>query len=110
MAKHVVSQKINLLIFVTLLLMTLITVDVAFYNFGWLNIYIALTIATIKATLVVLYFMHLRYSERLNMVFVAAGVFWLIIMIALTAGDIFTRDWEPNPQGWPSIILPSRWW
>lgn len=108
MAKHVVSQRIYLLIFVTLLLLTLVTVDVAFYNFGLLNIYIALTIAIIKATLVALYFMHLRYSEHLNTVFLAAGLFWLIIMIALTASDVLTRDWEPNPQGWPSLILLMR--
>jgi len=60
MSNHVVPQKIYYLVFATLLCLTLITVDVAFYNFGWLNIYIAMIIATFKATIVVLYFMHVR--------------------------------------------------
>jgi len=110
MAQHVLPQKIYIYIFVTLLLLTAVTVDVAFFNAGWLNLYIALTIATCKATLVVLYFMHLRYSERLNWVFVGAGVFWLLIMLALTLSDIFTRGWEPIPQGWTSVVLPYSWW
>lgn len=105
MAQHIVPQKVYLLVFVTLLLLTLVTIDVAFYDLGILNIYIALSIATFKATMVVLYFMHLKYSERLNMIFVIVGLFWLIIMIALTASDIFTRKWEPVPQGWTSLIL-----
>jgi cytochrome c oxidase subunit 4 len=103
MGQHVIPQKVYILIFVTLILLTLVTVDVAFYDFGWLNLYIALTIATCKATIVMLYFMHLRYSERLNWVFVGAGFFWLLLMIALTMGDIFTRGWEPSPPAWTSI-------
>ncbi len=110
MAHHVLPQKIYIFIFITLLLLTGVTVEVAFFNFGWLNLYIALTIATTKATLVLLYFMHLRYSERINMVFIGAGVFWLLIMIALTLSDIFTRGWEPNPEGWSSLIMPLGWW
>jgi cytochrome c oxidase subunit 4 len=110
MAQHIVPQKIYLLVFVTLLLLTLVTVDVAFYDLGILNIYIALAIATFKATIVVLYFMHLKYSERLNMIFVAAGLFWLIILIVLTASDIFTRQWEPVPQGWTSAVLLLGGW
>ena len=106
MAQHVLPQKIYIYVFVTLLLLTAITIDVAFFNAGWLNLYIALTIATCKATLVVLYFMHLRYSERLNWVFVGAGLFWLVIMLALTLSDIFTRRWNPDSAPWPSVILP----
>jgi cytochrome c oxidase subunit 4 len=110
MAKHVIPQRIYILIFVTLLMLTLVTVDVAFYNFGWLNLYIALTIATCKATLVILYFMHLRYSERLTWVFVGAGLFWLALLIGLTIGEIFSRGWSPVPSGWTSVVLPARWW
>jgi cytochrome c oxidase subunit 4 len=54
---------------------------------------VALTIAVIKATLVVLYFMHLRYSSKLTQVVVAAGVCWLIILFALTLSDYLTRHW-----------------
>ena len=91
MAQHVIPQKVYYLIFVTLICLTLVTVDVAFYNFGWLNLYIAMTIATIKALIVVLYFMHVRYSPRLTWIFAGAGVVWLIIMFSITMSDYFTR-------------------
>jgi cytochrome c oxidase subunit 4 len=91
MAHHVIPQKIYVLVFVTLICLTLITVDVAFYNFGFLNIYIAMTIATCKALVVVLYFMHVRYSPKLTWIFAGAGIFWLIIMFALLVSDYVTR-------------------
>ncbi len=88
---HIVPQKIYLLIFATLLCLTLITVDVAFYNFGFLNLWIALSIATIKATVVVMYFMHVKYSSKLTWVFAIAGVFWLVILFVLLFSDYLTR-------------------
>ena len=91
MAHQVIPQKIYVLVFVTLICLTLITVDVAFYNFGFLNIYIAMTIATCKALVVVLYFMHVRYSPKLTWIFAGAGIFWLIIMFALMVSDYLTR-------------------
>jgi cytochrome c oxidase subunit IV len=91
MSHHVVPQKIYFLVFATLLCLTLITVDVAFYNFGWLNMYIALAIATIKATVIVLYFMHVKFSSRLIWIFAVAGLFWLVILFTLTFGDYLTR-------------------
>jgi len=91
MSQHVVPQKVYLLVFATLLCMTLITVDVAFYNFGWINIYIALLIATFKATIVVMYFMHVKYSPKLTWAFALAGIFWLIILMTLLLSDYFTR-------------------
>jgi cytochrome c oxidase subunit 4 len=91
MAHHVIPQKVYVLVFVTLICLTLITVDVAFYNFGFLNIYIAMTIATCKALIVVLYFMHVRYSPKLTWIFAGAGIFWLIILFALLVSDYLTR-------------------
>jgi cytochrome c oxidase subunit 4 len=88
---HVVPQKVYLLVFATLLCLTLITVDVAFYNFGWLNLYVALAIATIKASIVVMYFMHVKYSPRLTWLFALAGMFWFVILIVLTLSDYMTR-------------------
>ena len=88
---HVVPQKIYVLVFVTLLCMTLITVDVAFYNFGWLNIYLALIIATFKATIVVMYFMHVKFSPRLTWLFAIAGIFWMIILLVLMLADYMSR-------------------
>lgn len=89
---HIVPQKIYLLIFATLLCLTLITVDIAFYNFGFLNLWIALSIATIKATVVVMYFMHVKYSSKLTWVFAIAGVFWLVILFVLLFSDYLTRS------------------
>jgi len=73
---------------------TLVTAWVAFYDFpGPLNAVIALTIACVKAALVVLFFMHLRYSARLTWVILGAAIFWLAIMFALTFSDYSTRNW-----------------
>ena len=64
------------------------------YDLGALNVFVALTIAVVKATVVVLYFMHVRYSSRLTQVIVAAGVLWLIIMLTFTLADYMTRGWD----------------
>jgi len=77
-----------------LLVGTALTVAAAFVDFPWrLNTVVALTIATIKATFVVLYFMHVRYSSRLIWVILAAALFWMAIMFAFTFSDYLTRDW-----------------
>jgi cytochrome c oxidase subunit 4 len=102
----VVPQRVYWLVFVTLLLLTLVTVDVAFYDLGWLNISVALALATTKALLVVLYFMHLKYSSRMIWGFVGAALFWFLLLVGLTATDIFTRDWVPEPPGWTSHESP----
>ena len=83
------------------MILTLITVIVAFIDLGPLNNFVMLGIAVIKATLVILFFMHVFYSSRLIWVVVLAGFFWLGIMFALTSSDYLTRGWikgiyEPN--------------
>jgi cytochrome c oxidase subunit 4 len=91
MSEHIVSRKIYFAIFGALMVLTVITVLVARVDLGALNNIVALTIAVIKATLVVLYFMHVRYSSRLTWVFVLAGLFWLFILMAITLTDYRTR-------------------
>ncbi len=98
MSEHIVSKKVYYAIFLTLLVMTGITVWVAFIDLGPLNNIVAMTIAVFKATLVVLYFMHVRYSSRLTWVFVAAGFFWFGILIALTLSDYYSRGWLTTPR------------
>jgi cytochrome c oxidase subunit 4 len=94
MSEHIVPIKVYLVIFFSLLLGTALTVFAAFYDFPWqLNTIIALTIASIKATLVVLYFMHVRYSNRLVWVIVISALFWMGILFALTFSDYATREW-----------------
>src|SRR5207249_9043212 len=88
---HILPTRIYYTIFGILLLCTYLTVHIAFFDLGRWNAVAALTIAVFKATLVVLFFMHLRYSSRLTWVVVIAAVFWLMILLALTAGDYLTR-------------------
>lgn len=94
MSEHIVPVRIYLTIFVALLFGTGLTVAAAFVDFPWqFNTVVALTIAVAKATLVVLYFMHVRYSPRLVWLIVAAALFWMGIMFSLTFSDYFTRNW-----------------
>jgi len=92
MSEHIVPVRIYVMIFLALLVGTALTVMAAFVDFPWqLNTIVAMTIATAKATLVVLYFMHVRYSARLVWVIVAAALFWVAILFAFTLGDFYTR-------------------
>jgi cytochrome c oxidase subunit 4 len=94
MSEHVVSKRLYYVIFGALIILTILTVAVARIDLGHgLNDVVALTIAVAKALLVVLYFMHVRYSSRLTWVFVAAGFFWLAILLVLTMSDYLTRWW-----------------
>ena len=89
--ERIVPTRVYYAIFGILLLCTYLTVQIAFFDLGVLNTIAAVTIAVLKATLVVLYFMHLKYSARLTWVAAIAGVFWLGILLALTFGDYLTR-------------------
>ena len=94
MSEHIVQPRIYIAIFLALMVGTALTLLAAFYDFpGPLNAVVALTIAVVKATLVVLYFMHVRYSSRLVWVIVAAALFWMAILFALTFSDYWTRSW-----------------
>jgi cytochrome c oxidase subunit IV len=86
-----VSTYVN--IFVALLVLTGLTYVVATYDFGFLNTPIALAVAILKASLVVIYFMGVRYNTPLTKVMVVSGFFWLIIMFGLTLNDYLTRAW-----------------
>lgn len=94
MSEHIVPIRVYVTIFLALLVGTALTVWAGIQDFpGPLNVVIALTIAVIKATLVVLYFMHARYSSRLIWLIVASALFWMVILFALTFSDYLTRDW-----------------
>ena len=91
-SKHVLSVRLYAVIFLALIALTLTTTGIAFIDLGGgFNVTVALTIAVVKALLVILFFMHVRYSSRLTWLFVGAGFFWLAIMMALTFGDFLTR-------------------
>ncbi len=95
--EHVTSLGVYLGIFATLMVLTAITVAVAWVDLGSLNILVALGVAVFKATLVVLYFMHLKYSSKLTWIVVGAGVFWLAILLSMTMVDYLTRGWMAAP-------------
>jgi cytochrome c oxidase subunit 4 len=88
---HVLPIWKYLAVFVALIVLTGATVAAAFTNLGPLNNVVALGIAGLKATLVILYFMHVRYSSRMIPLVVVAGVFWLLLLISGTLSDYLTR-------------------
>jgi cytochrome c oxidase subunit 4 len=96
--EHVVTPiSTYVTIFVSLLVLTGVTYVVATQDFGWLNTPIALAVALGKASLVVIYFMGVRYNTPLTKTVVVAGFFWLLIMFGLTLNDYLTRPWIGVP-------------
>ena len=91
MSEQATSLRTYFLIFFALLVLTAVTVLVAFQDFGAWNDVVALSIAVLKATLVVLFFMHVYYTTQLTKLVVVAGFFWLFILIVLTLSDYFSR-------------------
>ncbi len=90
---HIVSPKIYLAILLALLVGTAVTIWASFIDLGPLNPIIALAIACTKAVLVVLFFMHVKYSTKLTKLTVGAGVFTFFGLIGITLADYFTRAW-----------------
>ncbi len=93
---HLVPVWIYVAIWATLMVFTALTVFAATVELGVFNIVVALLIATIKGTLVALFFMHLRYSTKLTMVTVVAAIFFLLIMFSLSMTDYLTRAWSTS--------------
>jgi cytochrome c oxidase subunit 4 len=89
--EHIVSPGTYLVIILTLLTLTLITVLAAFVDLGRFNIVVALLIATIKATLVVLIFMHAKYAPERTKLVIIAGIFWLALLLFMTLSDYASR-------------------
>ena len=90
---HIVPAMVYYAIFGTLLVLTAVTVAVAYVDLGPFNAVVAIAIACFKALIVVLYFMHVKYSTRLVQLTVIAGLYWMGILLALTLGDYLTRGW-----------------
>jgi cytochrome c oxidase subunit 4 len=104
MSAHVVPKKLYFVIFGSLLAMTALTTAMAYVDLGPWNTVVALAIACCKATLVILFFMHWRWSTRLVRVVILSALLWLAILISLTTTDFFSRDWTPVPEGWESSL------
>jgi cytochrome c oxidase subunit IV len=96
--EHIVSPAIYLLIFGALMVLTFTTVYAATVDLNHiypaLNVIVALVIATCKAILVILFFMHAYYSSKRTKLIIICGFFWLAIMLSLTLGDYGSRSWD----------------
>lgn len=90
---HIVSPKIYLAIVASLLVLTATTVAASYIEMYVFNAVVALAIAVIKATLVVLFFMHVKYSTKLTKLTVGAGIFTFLVLVGMTLADYFTRAW-----------------
>jgi cytochrome c oxidase subunit IV len=116
MSAHVVPVKTYLGIFVALLVLTALTTGAAFIDFGDvhtgirlvdvipLNTVVALAIAVVKMLLVILFFMHVKYSSGLTKVVVTAGFLFLAILVSFTLADELSRGWSPEAGSWNTAI------
>jgi len=93
-AHHVTRLPVYFLVFAALMMLTILTVTASRFDLGWLNTPIALGIAVIKATLVILFFMHVIHSPRLTWVVVISSFLWLAVLFVLTLADYLTRSWS----------------
>ena len=114
---HVSPLSTYIGIFSALMVLTAITVGVAFINLGALNPIVALGVAAIKATLVILFFMHVKYSSRLTKLIIGTGFFFLVVLFVLTMTDYLSRGWltypvdagSPSLSGDPTANSQSGW-
>jgi cytochrome c oxidase subunit 4 len=97
MTEHIVTKKQYSLVFGALLVLTFVTTAVGMMDLGRLNVVVALVIAVIKATLVVLFFMHIYWSTKLTKIVVVSGIAWLALLLWLTLTDVLSRGWLPFP-------------
>ncbi len=100
MSQHIVPKKVYILVYGSLIALTLLTTGAAFIDLGRMNTVVALAIAVGKMLLVILFFMHVRYSRGLTRIVVVAAFFWLAILMALSLSDFLSRGWTPSPGTW----------
>jgi cytochrome c oxidase subunit 4 len=94
---HIVPKRVYFLVFITLIVMTWVTAIVSTVDLGRLNVYVALSIAIFKASLVILFFMHVKYGTKLTKMIVLAGLYWLILVLFIAMLDLWTRNWMGVP-------------
>jgi len=103
---HVVPVKVYLAVFGALMVFTAATVVVAYFDLGAMNNVIMLGLAVLKASLVILFFMHVKYSTRLIPLVVVGGVFFLVILFGITMADYVSRGWLGVGSPWPAPWKP----
>lgn len=107
MSPHIVPVRYYVGVFVALLVLTALTTYAAYINLGPFNTVVAMTVAVTKMFLVMLIFMHLKYSSGMVRIIVGAGFLWLSILVALVMADVRTRGWTPQPGTWDPSIASS---
>jgi cytochrome c oxidase subunit 4 len=105
MSAHVVPVKTYVGVFLALMVLTALTTGVAFIDLHAWNTPVALAIAVVKMVLVVLFFMHVKYSPSLTKMVILAGFFFMALLVAFTLADELTRIWSPQVHGW-GVLLP----
>ena len=98
MNHRVVPVKVYAAVFLALLALTVTTVAVSKLDLGEYNFIAAMTIAVVKGTLVVAFFMDLRGASSMTKLFAAAGLFWLAILLVFILSDYLSRGWLPASQ------------
>ncbi len=94
--EHPITPRTYVGVFLTLLFLTGLTTGVAFIDMHRFNIVVAIAIALTKTMLVILYFMHIRFSSKVTKVYIMTALVWLGLLIVGTAHDVFTRGWFPH--------------
>jgi len=109
MSSHILPKRLYYTIFAILLFCTYLTVQIAFLDLGAMNTVAALAIATFKAALVILFFMHVKYSSQLTKMIIGTGLFFLLVMFSLTMTDYLSRGWRTEALGpRPQRSAPSQ--
>ena len=103
---HVVPVRTYVMVFAALMILGALTIAVSYVNLGIFNNFIAMAIAVTKAALILAFFMHLRYSNKLTLLVALMGFFWLIIFFAITLGDYLARGSIPGLFGPQSVFNP----
>lgn len=93
MSHHIVPVRNYVLVFLALMALTVTTVAISYLDMGEWNFLVAMLIAVFKASLVVWYFMHLNQASSLTKLFAGAGLFWMMILMAITLSDYLSRHW-----------------
>jgi cytochrome c oxidase subunit 4 len=96
MSAHVAPKRLYFTVFIALIIGTVLTAAVSYIDLGAFNNVVMLAIACTKASLVILFFMHARWSTRLTWIVIGSGIFWLMILFTLGMSDYLSRGWVPG--------------
>ena len=106
---HIIPIQTYFKVFGALMFLTVLTVAVTYVDLGFFNIVIAMFIAIVKSTLVLLFFMHLYYDNKTNLMFFLGSILFMIVFITFTYFDIGQRDGIYDIEDWNPVIENSTY-